>query len=190
MNYLEKRILKDGIALNSDVLKVDSFLNHQVDPKLMEWIGDQFYQYFAEYEIDKVVTIESSGISPALFTAYFLNVPLLVLKKQNSVLQSNVYSTTVHSFTKGNDYNLTCSKDYIKEGENILIIDDFLANGEASLGACRIVEMANANVCGVGICIEKSYQPGREKLNNLELRVYSLARIESLEKGKIKILEK
>jgi xanthine phosphoribosyltransferase len=186
MKLLEEKILSDGIALNDHVLKVDSFLNHQVDVNLMEKIGIEFADYFKLKNIDKVVTIESSGIAPAFATASKLNVPLVILKKQHSsILNDNLYETTVHSFTKNIDYTLTCSKKFLNENENILLIDDFLANGEAVLGAKRLFEMSKSNLIGVGIVIEKSFQPGREKLNVEGIDVYSLAQIEKLDKNYI-----
>ena len=186
MKLLEERILKDGIALNENVLKVDSFLNHQVDVNLMSKIGDEFYNLFKNEKIDKVITIEASGIAPAYSTALKLNVPLVILKKsQSNILNNNLYTTVVHSFTKNIDYNITCSQKFLLPNENILFIDDFLANGEAVLGAYRLCKMANCNLIGVGIVIEKSFQPGRKKLEHLNLNVHSLARIEKLSKGKI-----
>ncbi len=186
MKILEERILKDGKALDNNILKVDSFLNHQVDPKLMKDIGYEFANYFKNKNITKVVTIESSGIAPALMVADILNVPLVILKKQTSkTLNNNVYTTAVTSFTKGITYNLTVSKDYILSSDNVLIIDDFLANGEAASGALRLLEMGKATCTGIGIVIEKSFQPGIEKLKKLGIDVYSLARIKKLEKDTI-----
>ena len=190
LDLLKNRIQKDGIALNSDVLKVDSFINHQVDVNLMKEIGLEFANYFKNKNITKVFTIESSGIAPAVFTAAELKVPLVILKKQTSkILNENFYLAEVKSFTKNITYNLTLSKNYISENENILIIDDFLANGEAAKGAIKLVESANAKVSGIGIVIEKSFQPGRNELNNLGYDVYSLARIKCLENNKIEFVE-
>lgn len=184
MELLKENILKYGLALNKNVLKVDSFLNHQVDVNLMDKIGEEFYNYFKSKKIDKIVTIESSGIAPAYATALRFNVPLVILKKQqSSILNDNLFETNVHSFTKNKDYTLTCSKNFLKNNENILLIDDFLANGEAVLGALRLFEQSNSNLIGVGIVIEKSFQPGRDKLNNAGLDVYSLAHISKLDKG-------
>lgn len=184
MELLKNKILEKGIALNEHVLKVDSFLNHQVDVNLMDKIGEEFANYFKNNKIDKVITIESSGIAPAYSTALKLNVPLVILKKQHSsILNNNLYETTVHSFTKNIDYTLTCSKDFLKKNENILLIDDFLANGEAVLGASRLLEKSQSNLVGVGIVIEKSFQPGREKLEKKGMNVYSLAQISKLDKG-------
>ncbi len=184
MEILKERILKDGLAINEHVLKVDSFINHQIDVSLMNEIGKEFANHFKGKNIDKIVTIESSGIAPAFATATILNKPLLVLKKQHSsILNSELYETTVHSFTKNIDYTLTASKKFLKENDNVLFIDDFLANGEAALGCLKLMNMAKCNLVGVGIIIEKSFQPGREKLDNLNLDVYSLAQISKLDKN-------
>ena len=181
MELLKEKILSEGIALNEHILKVDSFLNHQIDVILMNEIGKEFSNYFGNKKIDKVVTIESSGIAPAFATAAVLNVPLVVFKKQHSsILNNDLYETTVHSFTKNSDYTLTSSKKFLNENENILIIDDFLANGEAVLGASRILAMAKCNIAGVGIVIEKAFQPGRRKIEEAGFEVYSLARIAKL----------
>ena len=186
MEKLREKILAEGEALSDSILKVDSFLNHQVDVNLMKEIGEEFGKYFKDKNITKVVTIESSGISPATMTALYLNVPLVFLKKQKpNTLNNNILQTTVKSFTKGETYELTVSKKYIKKDENILIIDDFLANGEAASGATRLIEALNANVCGIGIVIEKSFQPGRKLLESKGYDVYSLARIKQLSNGKI-----
>ena len=189
MESLKERILQDGKALSETVLKVDSFLNHGVDAKLMYEIGSCFKEYYKKQKEKKIFTIESSGIAPTVMTAMQMELPMVTLKKQSSkILNGNVYQTTVHSFTKGSDYELTLSKDYISEDDNILIIDDFLANGEAALGAIRLVEEAGAKVGGVGIVIEKSFQPGRDILDKKGYDVYSLARIGKLGKGIIEFI--
>ena len=189
MELLKEKILKEGITLNENILKVDSFLNHQVDVNLINEIGKEFANYFKSKQIDKVVTIESSGIAPAFATALALNVPMVVFKKQHSsILNNDLYETTVHSFTKNSDYTLTASKRFLKDNENILIIDDFLANGEAVLGVSRILSMAKCNISGVGIVIEKAFQPGRKKIEEAGLDIYSLARISKLGKGIIEFV--
>lgn len=189
MEKLKEMIKKEGKALNEHVLKVDSFINHQVNTKLMEEIGEEFTKHFENKNIDRIVTIESSGIAPAVMTALKLNKDLVILKKRTSkTLSGDIYQTPVISFTKGEEYNLTMSKNFIKEGDRVLIIDDFLANGEAASGAIRLLKEAKADVVGVGILIEKSFQPGREKLENMGMEVYSLARIKSLSEGKIEFL--
>ena len=181
MKILEDMILERGIAVNEDILKVDSFVNHQVDPELMKNIGDEFAEHFKGQGITKVATIESSGIAPALMTALALNVPMLILKKQPSkILNQDLYQTVVTSYTKGTSYELTLSKNFISENDHVLIIDDFLANGEAATGAIRLIRKAHATIAGVGILIEKSFQPGYEKLTEQGIDVYSLARIAKL----------
>lgn len=163
MKILEEKILSEGIAVNEDILKVDSFVNHQVDPVLMQQIGEAFAAHYKDCGVTKVVTIESSGIAPALMTALALNVPMIILKKQPSkVLNDNLYQTVVTSFTKGTSYELTLSQQFINENDHVLIVDDFLANGEAATGAIRLLRKAHATIAGVGILIEKSFQPTRK----------------------------
>ena len=165
LKLLEEKILSEGKALNKDILKVDSFINHQVDPVLMAQIGEAFAAHFKGRGITKVVTIESSGIAPALMTASALGVPMVILKKQPSqILNDNLYQTVITSFTKETNYELTLSKKYISEEDHVLIIDDFLANGEAATGAIRLLRLAHATIAGLGVLVEKSFQPGREKL--------------------------
>ena len=190
MKILEDMILERGIAVNEDILKVDSFVNHQVDPELMKYIGDEFAEHFKGQGITKVATIESSGIAPALMTALALNVPMLILKKQPSkILNQDLYQTVVTSYTKGTSYELTLSKNFISENDHVLIIDDFLANGEAATGAIRLIRKAHATIAGVGILIEKSFQPGYEKLTEQGIDVYSLARIAKLGEGVIEFVK-
>ncbi|MBQ2917019.1 MAG: xanthine phosphoribosyltransferase [Clostridia bacterium] len=190
MDLLKQMILEKGHVINEDILKVDSFINHQVNSKLMQQIGIEFYKYFKYSNITKVFTIESSGIAPAVLTSCEFNVPMVILKKQTStILNDNTYQAEVKSFTKNNTYNLTLSKEYISPDDKILIIDDFLANGEAAKGAIKLVEDAGAKVAGIGIVIEKSFQPGRKVLEDLGYDVYSLARIKSLENNKIEFME-
>ena len=190
MKILEDMILERGIAVNEDILKVDSFVNHQVDPELMKNIGDEFAEHFKGQGITKVATIESSGIAPALMTALALNVPMLILKKQPSkILHHDLYQTVVTSYTKGTSYELTLSKNFISENDHVLIIDDFLANGEAATGAIRLIRKAHATIAGVGILIEKSFQPGYEKLTEQGIDVYSLARIAKLGEGVIEFVK-
>lgn len=189
MKILEEKILSEGIAVNEDILKVDSFVNHQVDPVLMHQIGEAFAAHYKDCGVTKVVTIESSGIAPALMTALALNVPMIILKKQPSkVLNDNLLQTVVTSFTKGTSYELTLSHQFIEENDNVLIIDDFLANGEAASGAIRLLTEAGASIAGIGILIEKSFQPGRDKLIAQGVDVYSLARVSKLAKGVIEFI--
>lgn len=190
MELLKQRIRAQGIALNSDVLKVDSFLNHQVDPDLMRKIGAEFARAFEGAGATRVATIESSGIAPALMTADILGLPLLIMKKQRSkILQDGLIQTEVTSFTKGTKYQLTASRAYIQPGDRVLVIDDFLAFGEAALGACSIIEQAGATVVGIGAVIEKAFQPGHERLVSLGYNLCSLARVSHMEPGVIEFVD-
>ena len=190
MDLLKERIKNDGIVINENVLKVDNFLNHQVDTKLIDLIGKEFADYFQSKNITKVVTIESSGIAPAYAVALKLDVPLVIFKKQSSAIldTETTIQTPVHSFTKNTDYILMASKKYLSENDNILIVDDFLANGQAAMGAYRILKEAGASVAGIGIVIEKSFQDGRKKLEDLGLDVYSLARVSKISSDGIEFI--
>lgn len=189
MKLLEDRILAEGNVLSPAILKVDSFINHQVDPVLMQEMGRDIANHFKDQGITKVMTIESSGISPALFVACELGVPLLILKKQSSaILKTDVIQTEVVSFTKEISYQLTLARKYLSDTDHVLLVDDFLANGEAATGALRLIRKANATVAGLGVLIEKSFQPGREKLNAQGLHVYSLARIADMDTDHITFL--
>lgn len=186
MEMLKKKILAEGTAENESILKVDSFINHQVDPEFMREMGEEFARRFRDQGITKVVTIESSGIAPALMTAASLKVPMVILKKEPSkVLNQDLYQTVVTSYTKGISYELTLAKKYIDENDHVLIIDDFLADGEAATGAIRLIRKAHATVGGIGILIEKSFQPGRKKLEEQGFSVCALARIKEMAEGKI-----
>lgn len=189
MKKLEEKILAEGKAVNENILKVDSFVNHQVDPVLMQEIGMEFAKHFEGQGITKVVTIESSGIAPALMTAAALQVPMIILKKQPSkILNQNLYQTVVTSYTKGTSYELTMSQDYMSENDHVLIIDDFLSNGEAATGAIRLLRKAHATIAGVGVLIEKTFQTGREKLEEQGVPVYALARVSKLAKDVIEFV--
>ncbi len=189
VKLLEDRIKKEGQALSETVLKVDSFINHQVDSEFMDALGRDFAEHFKDAGITKVFTIESSGIAPALMTAKHLNVPMVILKKQTSkILNGNVYQTRITSFTKGTSYELTLFADYIQPEDQVLLIDDFLANGEAAMGASRIITESGATLAGIGILIEKSFQRGRKRLEEAGHRVYSQARIKRLDAGVIEFL--
>ncbi len=186
MELLKQRILKDGKALNSDVLLVDSFLNHQVDAHLMREIGREFARIFRASGITRILTIESSGIAPALMAALEMNVPMVTMKKSTSaILSEEMLQTPVFSFTKGSAYQLTIKTRFIEKGDRVLFIDDFLANGEAALGAARVIEMAGAEVAGIGIVIEKAFQPGRQRLIEAGYAPVSLAMVSRMDKGLI-----
>lgn len=189
MKLLEEKVLKEGIAVNENILKVDGFINHQIDPELMKAIGEDFAEHFKNQGITKIITIESSGIAPALMTAHTMNIPLLILKKSPSkVLNENMYQTIVTSYTKGSSYELTLASHLISAQDHVLIIDDFLANGEAATGAIRLIRKAHATVAGIGILIEKSFQPGRAKLEEQGFYVYSQVRGSKLGAGIIELM--
>ncbi len=183
MKLLEERIISEGKALNGEVLKVDGFINHQVDAELMKEIGKDIAAHFSGRGITKIVTIESSGIAPALMTALEMDLPMIILKKAPSkVLNENLAHTVVTSYTKGTSYDLTLNRDFMSENDHVLIIDDFLANGEAATGALRLLRSVHATIAGISVLIEKSFQPGRSKIESQGIEVYSLARIARLDK--------
>ena len=186
MRLLEEKIKNDGKVLSDQVLKVDSFLNHQIDSQLMLEIGKEFARIFEAEGITKIVTIESSGIAPSVMAGLQMNVPVIFARKRKSLtLVDELLSATVHSFTKNETNEISISKKYVNEKDRVLIIDDFLANGEAALGLVDIVQQSGAEVVGIGIVIEKSFQPGAQRLKELGLRVESLARIASLSNGEV-----
>jgi xanthine phosphoribosyltransferase len=186
MRLLEEKIKTNGLVISENVLKVDSFLNHQLDPELMNEIGKEFARIFEAEGITKILTIESSGIAPAVFAGLYMKVPVLFARKRKSLtLFDDLITATVHSFTKNETNEISISKKYICENDRVLIIDDFLANGQAALGLVEMVEKAKANVAGIGIVIEKSFQEGSQKLKGLGIRVESLARIASLSNGEV-----
>ena len=182
MNFLEERIARDGVVKPGNVLKVDSFLNHQMDIVLIEKIAKEFKRRFGDQRVDKVLTIEASGIGIAILVAREFGVPMVFAKKSKSVnLDGQMYVAEVESFTHKKTNTVIVSKKYLKEGENVLVIDDFLANGCALQGLISIVESADANVVGCGIVIEKGFQDGGHRIRNLGYRVESLAIIESMD---------
>ncbi len=189
MRLLQERIRRDGKALNSEVLLVDCFLNHQVDPQLMAEIGKEFARLTRDLGITRVVTIESSGIAPAQMTALEMGVPMVIMKKSNSRILEGALQTEVFSFTKNKRYQLTVKPEFINKGDKVLLVDDFMANGEAALGGIRLIEEAGAEVAAVGIVIEKSFQPGRGLLEEKGYRVFSLARVEAMAEGQITFVE-
>ncbi|MBR2868758.1 MAG: xanthine phosphoribosyltransferase [Clostridia bacterium] len=182
MNFLEERIVKDGIVKKGNVLKVDSFLNHQMDIALMEEIGKEFKRRFGDREVTKVLTIEASGIGIAAFVAKEFGVPMVFAKKSKSInIDGDMFVAEVESFTHKNKNQVIVSKRFLSEGEHVLIIDDFLANGCALQGLISIVESANAVVEGCGIVIEKGFQFGGRVIRNLGYRVESLAIIDAMD---------
>lgn len=190
MEQLKQKILEQGQAKNAEVLLVDSFLNHQVDVALMQEIGKEFAAHFSSRGITRVITIESSGIAPAAMTALAMDLPLVILKKQTSrILDDDLLQTTVQSFTKGTRYELTLKRMFMPAGERVLLIDDFLASGEAAMGVHTLLTQAGANLSGIGIVIEKAFQPGHQKLEALGCDVYALARIRSMHEKRIEFVE-
>jgi len=190
MKLLLDKIENEGTVLANDVLKVDAFLNHQMDPFLMKEIGEEFARLFSSENITKVVTIESSGIGPGLMAALALHVPLVFARKKKSItMQQDVYTAKVYSFTKKEENEISISHKWLEAGDRVLIIDDFLANGQAALGLLSIVEEAKAEAVGFGIVIEKAFQEGGNLLRERGYRVESLARIQSLKDNKVTFVE-
>ncbi|MBD7968775.1 xanthine phosphoribosyltransferase [Paenibacillus gallinarum] len=190
MKLLKEKVLNEGIVLSDQVLKVDSFLNHQMDPILMKEVGREFTRRFEGEEITRVLTIESSGIAPGIMTALELEVPLIFARKQKSLtLREDILVEKVYSFTKQESNEITVAKKFMKPGDKVLIIDDFLANGEAAFGLARIVEQAGAEVVGIGIVIEKAFQPGGKLLKEKGYRVESLVRLAALNDGQVTFAE-
>ena len=188
MEKLAEKIKREGKVLSSSVLKVDSFLNHQIDPALMKEIGLEFANRFEEIRIDKILTLESSGIAPAVMAGLVMELPVIFARKRRSLtLNESLLTSEVFSFTKQEKSEIAVSGDFIKPGEQVLLIDDFLANGEAALALASLVEQAGASVAGIGIVIEKAFQGGGEKLAKKGYLVESLAVIESLEDGHIQL---
>ncbi|ATI58895.1 MULTISPECIES: xanthine phosphoribosyltransferase [Bacillus] len=190
MKVLQEKILNEGKVLSGDVLKVDAFLNHQIDPVLMQEIGKEFAKRFKEENITKIVTIESSGIAPAVMAALELGVKVIFARKRKSLtLQDNMYVANVYSFTKQETNEISLSRNHIDENDRVLIIDDFLANGQAALGLMSLVEQAGASIAGIGIVIEKAFQDGGKKLREQGVRVESLAEIASLDNGTVTFVQ-
>lgn len=182
MNFLEERILKDGIVKEGNVLKVDDFLNHQMDVALLDEIGREFYRRFADVPVTKILTIEASGIAIAYATARCFGVPLVFAKKSKSInIDGDTYSAEVESFTHKNKNTVIVSKKFLNPGDNILIVDDFLANGCALQGLISITETAGANVAGIGIAIEKGFQHGGTMIRNFGYHLESLAIVDGMD---------
>ena len=186
MKVLEERILRDGNVLGESILKVDSFLTHQVDFSLMKEIGQVFAEHFRNAGITKVVTIEASGIVPAVYTAEALGVPMIFAKKsKNITMTEGILTAEVYSFTKQVTSTVSIAGKFLESSDKVLVVDDFLANGQAAKGLIKIIEEAGAEVAAVGIVIEKSFQDGRSLLESQGQTVLSLARIDRFENGKV-----
>ena len=190
MKLLEDRILKDGNVLGEGILKVDSFLTHQVDFELMQKIGKVFAENYKDAGITKVVTIEASGIAPAVYAAQALNVPMIFAKKhKNITMTEGILTAEVYSFTKQVTSTVSIADKFLNEDDVVLIVDDFLANGQAAKGLLEIIQQAGARVAGVGIVIEKSFQTGRALLEEAGVPVTSLARIKEFKENTVVFTE-
>lgn len=186
MKELEEKIRQFGTVLPGNVLKVDAFLNHQVDPVLMQHIGQEFAARFKDAKITKVWTVESSGIAPAVMTGLALGVPVIFARKHKSLtLNSGMYTADVYSYTKKTTNKISISKRYVDKTDRVLLIDDFLANGQAVEGMLQIADQAGVEVVGAGIVIEKCFQPGSAELAAKGVRVESLAKVSSLADGRV-----
>ena len=189
MESLGRKVKEDGVVIDEKILKVDGFLNHQIDAKLMNDVGKIFYESFKDAGITKILTIEASGIAPAIMASFHFDVPCLFAKKAKpSTLKDGFYSTDIHSFTKNKTSTVIVSEEFLGPDDKVLIIDDFLANGDASLGLNDIVKQANATTVGVGIVVEKSFQNGRQRLEDAGLYVSSLCKVASLKGNKVTLL--
>ncbi|MGZ9436864.1 xanthine phosphoribosyltransferase [Staphylococcus epidermidis] len=189
MESLGQKVKEDGVVIDEKILKVDGFLNHQIDAKLMNDVGKTFYESFKDAGITKILTIEASGIAPAIMASFHFDVPCLFAKKAKpSTLKDGYYSTDIHSFTKNKTSTVIVSEEFLGPDDKVLIIDDFLANGDASLGLNDIVKQANATTVGVGIVVEKSFQNGRQRLEDAGLYVSSLCKVASLKGNKVTLL--
>lgn len=181
MRLLEDRIRKDGVVKGNDVLKVDKFLNHQMDVELFTEIGKEFQRLFEGEKITKILTIEASGIGIACVVAQCFGVPVLFAKKNKTKnIAGDVYTSKVESFTHGRVYDIIVSREFLRPEDRVLLIDDFLANGAALMGLITLVREAGATLIGAGICIEKAFQPGGQRIREMGVRVESLARVKSM----------
>lgn len=181
MELLEQRIRKDGKIREGGVLKVDSFLNHQMDINLFCEIGKEFYRLFGEGQVTKILTIEASGIGIACLTAQYFRVPVIFAKKNKTKnIAGEVYTSKVESFTHGKVYDIIVSKEFLLPSDRVLIIDDFLANGSALQGLIKLVQDAGATLVGAGICVEKAFQPGGDLIRGMGVQLESLAKIKSM----------
>src|SRR5690606_2808618 len=190
VEQLKQKIRTCGVVLSDKVLKVDAFLNHQIDPLLMQQIGHEFAERFRDQGITKIVTIEASGIAPAVMAGLELGVPVIFARKHQSLtLTDNLLTAAVYSFTKQVESTIAVSTRHLDASDRVLIIDDFLANGKAANGLISMIQQAGASMAGLGIVIEKSFQIGRQELEADGFRVESLARIQSLENGQVTFVE-
>ena len=190
MESLRERIRSQGVVLSEQVLKVDAFLNHQIDPALMRDIGQALAERFKNDGVSKIVTLESSGIAPAVMAGLALGVPVIFARKRQSLtLHEHLLTAQVYSFTKQTHSTIAISSNYLSAQDRVLIIDDFLANGKAAQGLIRLIEQAGATLVGLGIVIEKAFQKGRQELTAAGYRVESLVRIASLANGQVSFVD-
>lgn len=187
MKALKDRILEDGKCFSGGILKVDNFINHQMDPALMLEMAEELARRFSSHKINKVMTIEASGIAPAIMVGAILNVPVLFAKKSKPSTMQNMLVSEVYSFTKNRTYTVCVSSDYLTKDDRVLFIDDFLANGNAAKGILDLVNQAGATLEGMGFLIEKGFQEGGEQLRSTGIHVESLAIIDSLDDCRIKL---
>mgnify|MGYP000081349364 FL=1 len=187
MKYLEEKIIKDGVVKPGNILKVDNFLNHQIDVVTLNEMGKEFKRLFADKPINKILTIEASGIAIATMAAlHFDNAPVVFAKKAKSRnIDNDLYTSVVHSYTYGKDYTITVAKKFLSPDDHILIVDDFMALGNAMIGLLDVVKQSGATVEGIGIAIEKGFQPGGQRLRDMGYNLHSLAIVESMNKNEI-----
>lgn len=189
MKLLKERIKRDGRCFPGGILKVDNFINHQMDPILMKSMAVEFVRRFAGTQINKILTIEASGIAPAIMVGYLLELPVVFAKKRKPSTMDNMLITDVFSFTKNKSYTVCVSQDYLQPGDKVLFIDDFLANGNAGKGIIDLVQQAGAELVGMGFLIEKAFQQGGEMLRKMGIKIESLAIIDNLDDCQIVIRE-
>ncbi len=187
MELLKQRIMQDGRCFAGGILKVDSFINHQMDPTLMYSIAEEFARRFRASGVNKIVTIEASGIAPAIMVGYIMHLPVVFVKKAKPSTMGDMICSTVHSFTKNRDYTVCISGNYLTPQDNILFIDDFLAFGNAAMGVLDLARQAGASIAGMGFIIEKEFQNGGRELREAGIHVESLAIVESLDNCQIKL---
>ena len=187
MKYLEEKIIKDGVVKPGNILKVDNFLNHQIDVVTLNEMGKEFKRLFADKPINKILTIEASGIAIATMAAlHFDNAPVVFAKKAKSRnIDNDLYTSVVHSYTYGKDYTITVAKKFLSPDDHSLIVDDFMALGNAMIGLLDVVKQSGATVEGIGIAIEKGFQPGGQRLRDMGYNLHSLAIVESMNENEI-----
>lgn len=189
MRALIERIKREGKCFEGSILKVDKFINHQMDPNLMKQISVELIRRYASTEINKIITVEASGIAPAIMMGFLLDLPVVFAKKKKPSTMENMLSTTVFSFTKQREYHVVISKEYLTKDDKVLFVDDFLAYGNAAKGIIDLCRQAGCELVGMGFIIEKAFQHGREAIEKEGVRCESLAIIDSLDNCEIKIRE-